>query len=34
MNGAATANRKLRFLGFARNDILGLELTFGRQDYI
>ena len=27
MNGASTANRQLRFLGFARNDILAFGIT-------
>jgi hypothetical protein len=31
---AATATHRLRFLGFARNDILGLEMTLGARDDI
>ena len=34
MNGASTANRRLRFLGFARNDIVALEKTFGARNDI
>ena len=32
MNGAATANRRLRFLGFARNDFGALGITSGAAE--
>ena len=32
VNGAATANRRLRFLDFARNDIGALEMTLERSE--